>query len=313
MGRVLNYNSNARDVPRRVVRRLPIDNRSPGAPRRAVRHPLGVPLASDMCRNGHYCPFVQWVKTRLPDGIGDTHSRGTGPSPSKEIQGHKAGTLVGSQPRLLKERYNVRPAVSSGLSRRTNPRCNRLLRIRNGSPVVNYGGDEVHFDPGSSGVHILDPDTLEHRPSYAPDLIKIIKLAEMLSQYDAQSTAVVCNEIPKEIGDLYRLYLVLLYSHKPIITGAFSIKTLQAMIDMLAIFAGGRLALAGKPQAVFFRGGAEGVKRPERAQSGARKFVGLHDGAEPGQRLGCGRFAEGGAFVEQPTGVTHVPFAGGRL
>ncbi|MFM8321874.1 MAG: trimethylamine methyltransferase family protein [Chloroflexota bacterium] len=125
------------------------------------------------------------------------------------------------------------------------------LYNRAGEPVVNYGGDAVHFDPGSSGVHVLDPDTLEHHPSYTKDLVKIIKVTEMLPQYDAQSTAVVCNEVPKEIGDLYRLYLVLKYSAKPVITGAFSIKTLQTMIDMLAIFAGGRQALADKPQAVF--------------------------------------------------------------
>ncbi len=125
------------------------------------------------------------------------------------------------------------------------------LYNRAGEAVVHYGGDAVAFDPGSSGVHVLDPDTLEHHPAYTQDLVKIIKVTEMLPQLDAQSTAVVCNEIPKAIGDLYRLYLTLLYSNKPIITGAFSIRTLQTMIDMLAIFAGGRRALAEKPQAVF--------------------------------------------------------------
>jgi trimethylamine--corrinoid protein Co-methyltransferase len=122
---------------------------------------------------------------------------------------------------------------------------------RNGQPAVTYGGDLVHFDPGSSGVHVLDPETLEHKPSYTPDLVRVVKVAEMLPQYDAQSTAIVCNEVPKAIGDLYRLYIVLLYSVKPIITGAFSVQTLGAMIDMLAIFAGGRKVLADWPQAVF--------------------------------------------------------------
>jgi trimethylamine--corrinoid protein Co-methyltransferase len=122
---------------------------------------------------------------------------------------------------------------------------------RKGEPAVTYGGDLVHFDPGSSGVHVLDPETLEHRPSYAPDLVRVVKVAEMLPQYDAQSTAIVCNEIPKAIGDLYRLYVVLLYSTKPIVTGAFSVQTLGTMIDMLAIFAGSRKVLADWPQAVF--------------------------------------------------------------
>jgi trimethylamine---corrinoid protein Co-methyltransferase len=76
-------------------------------------------------------------------------------------------------------------------------------------------------------------------------------VAESLPAYDAVSTSVVCNEVPKDIGDLYRLYLVLLYTTKPIITGAFSASTTQTMIDMLAIYAGGREALAREPLAVF--------------------------------------------------------------
>lgn len=120
-----------------------------------------------------------------------------------------------------------------------------------GEPVVHYGGDSVQFDPGSSGVAVLDPETLEHRSSLTQDLVRLVKVAEMLPQYDAQSTAVVCNEVPKDIGDLYRLYLVLLHSAKPIVTGAFSTHTGEAMYDMLAIFSGGRKELAAKPRAVF--------------------------------------------------------------
>ncbi len=59
------------------------------------------------------------------------------------------------------------------------------------------------------------------------------------------------HEVPKEIGDLYRLYLVLLFSAKPVVTGAFSATTLPAMLDMLALFSGGREALAQKPRAIF--------------------------------------------------------------
>jgi len=117
--------------------------------------------------------------------------------------------------------------------------------------VIRYGGDAVHFDPGSSGVHVLDPETLEHKSSYTQDLVRVIKITESLSQYDAQSTALVCNEVPKEIGDLYRLYLVLLYSNKPIVTGAFTSYTAKIMFDMLAIFSGSLEALAAKPTAVF--------------------------------------------------------------
>jgi len=120
-----------------------------------------------------------------------------------------------------------------------------------GNPAIHYGGDSVHFDPGSSGITMLNPETLEHETTETSHLLRLIKVAEQLTQYDAQSTAVICHDVPKEIQDSYRLYLVLLYSKKPIVTGAFTNKTVQEMIDMLALFAGGAEASRLKPRAIF--------------------------------------------------------------
>jgi trimethylamine--corrinoid protein Co-methyltransferase len=100
-------------------------------------------------------------------------------------------------------------------------------------------------------VHTLDPDTLQHRPALTGDLVRIYQVTEMLPEYAAQSTALVCSDVPKAIGDLYRLYLALLYSRKPVVTGAFTAETIHPMIEMLAICAGGRHALAEKPTAIF--------------------------------------------------------------
>jgi len=120
-----------------------------------------------------------------------------------------------------------------------------------GNPAVHYGGDSVHFDPGSSGIAMLNPETLEHETTETRHLIRLLKVAEQLQQYDAQSTAVICQEVPKDIQDSYRLYLTLLYSKKPIVTGAFTNKTVQEMIDMLAVFAGSPEAAREKPRAIF--------------------------------------------------------------
>lgn len=120
-----------------------------------------------------------------------------------------------------------------------------------GNPTVHYGGDSVHFDPGSSGITMLNPDTLEHDTTETEHLIRLLKVAEQLPQYDAQSTAVICHDVPKEIQDSYRLYLVLLHSRKPIVTGAFTNKTVQEMIDMLDIFAGSKEAARSRPRAIF--------------------------------------------------------------
>lgn len=122
---------------------------------------------------------------------------------------------------------------------------------RQGEPVVHYSHGEVQFDPGSCAVNVLDPNTKEHRPSQSADLIRITKVAEMLPQMAAQSTAVVCHDSPEGIGDLYRLYLVLQYSHKPVVTGAFTTSGLKPMLDLLAADAGSPEGLKKKPRAIF--------------------------------------------------------------
>lgn len=132
----------------------------------------------------------------------------------------------------------------------TVPRSFSLYN-RAGEPTVQYGGDHVQFDPGSSCVQVLDSDTLEHRLAKTTDLVRLVQVAELLPQFAAQSTAMVCNEVPKGIGDLYRLYVVLQYSDKPIVTGAFTAHSVPVMIDMLAADSGGHEALRTKPRAVF--------------------------------------------------------------
>ena len=66
----------------------------------------------------------------------------------------------------------------------------------------------------------------------------------MLPQFAAQSTALVCDDAPEEIGDIYRLLLVLWYSAKPVVTGAFSAETLRVMLDLLAAESGGARSFA---------------------------------------------------------------------
>ncbi len=155
-----------------------------------------------------------------------------------EAGAHADGEVVHIPERVVRQALESVPAGFS-------------LYDRSEAAAVSYGGDRVHFDPGSSGVHVLDPETGEHRPATTPDLVRLVQVAETLPEYDAQSTAVVCSEVPKAVGDIYRLYLVLLHSAKPVVTGAFSGATLPAMLDMLALFAGGREGLAERPIAVF--------------------------------------------------------------
>ncbi len=120
-----------------------------------------------------------------------------------------------------------------------------------GNPAVCYGGDAIHFDPGSAAIFFLDSKTGKHRQPVTKDFINFVKVVENLPQMDAQSTAFVCSDVPKEMGDWYRLYLALNYMQKPIITGAFGKDTWWTMKEMLSVVAGGEKELAVKPIAVF--------------------------------------------------------------
>ncbi len=53
------------------------------------------------------------------------------------------------------------------------------------------------------------------------------------------------------MADWYRLYLLLLYGRKPIVTGTFAIESFPIMHELLVASAGSAAALAAKPRAVF--------------------------------------------------------------
>jgi trimethylamine---corrinoid protein Co-methyltransferase len=169
------------------------------------------------------------------------------------------GVRVGSAP-VVELLQSSGVEVNDGVARLPEPLVRRCLASaprdfylynRQGEKAVHYGGDDVHFDPGSCCVQVLDPETLEARPSETRDLVCIVQATEMLPQFAAQSTAVVCNDAPSAIGDLYRLFVVLQHSDKPVVTGSFSAAGLQGMIDLLVADSGSRDKLREQPRAIF--------------------------------------------------------------
>ncbi len=171
------------------------------------------------------------------------------------------GVRVGSAP-VVELLRSAGVEVNDGVARIPEPLVRQCLASaprdfylynRQGEKAVHYGGDDVHFDPGSCCVQMLDPDTLEARPSETRDLVRIVQVTDTLPQFAAQSTAVVCSDsnAPSAIGDLYRLLVVLQHSDKTVVTGSFSAAGLRGMIDLLAADSGSRENLRKKPRAVF--------------------------------------------------------------
>jgi trimethylamine--corrinoid protein Co-methyltransferase len=125
------------------------------------------------------------------------------------------------------------------------------LYDRTGEKEYTVGGDEVHFDPGSTAVTILDHKTLEQRKPETNDLVAFCRLTECLDNIHFQSTSLISFDVPSPIADIYRLYIGLLYSRKPIVTGTFRVESFRPMKDLLAAVRGGGKELAAKPLAIF--------------------------------------------------------------
>jgi trimethylamine--corrinoid protein Co-methyltransferase len=122
---------------------------------------------------------------------------------------------------------------------------------RSGQLTMNLEGDEIHFDPGSGALTILDPVTLEERGPVTRDLIRFAILIDALPNIAAQSTEMISTDVPAAMQDRYRLYIGLQFSKKPVVTGTFNVESFEIMKDMLVAVRGSERALREKPLAIF--------------------------------------------------------------
>ena len=109
------------------------------------------------------------------------------------------------------------------------------LYNRDGERVATLGETALIFNPGSAAIKILDYGSKIPRSPLMNDLKKLVVVVENLTHIQAQSTALVPEDIPLEIRDAVRLYPILKYSKKPIITGAFTVENLPIMLKMLKV------------------------------------------------------------------------------
>jgi trimethylamine--corrinoid protein Co-methyltransferase len=134
---------------------------------------------------------------------------------------------------------------------RKTPPAEIVLYDLSGRPRLTLGGDNFYFYPTSTAMTVWDYETNTLRPPLTPDMVKFIKVAEGLPHCDALSSTFFCHDVPGEVADSYRIYLLLKYATKPFVTGAYSVEGQRVEFDLLEAFRGGPRALAEKPLAVM--------------------------------------------------------------
>ena len=158
-----------------------------------------------------------------PSSIGSSARRSRFSRPRRQGAERGGTALLAEAGATVDNERRWRASRSDG-ARRARDRAARVLpvRPRRARPAVRYGGDDVHFDPGSSrramsSIRKRAP-TARARPTTS---CACSRWPRCCRSSTPSSTALVCSDVPAAIADLYRLYLVLMHSRKPIVTGAF--------------------------------------------------------------------------------------------
>ncbi|MFX0030218.1 MAG: trimethylamine methyltransferase family protein [Candidatus Hermodarchaeota archaeon] len=125
------------------------------------------------------------------------------------------------------------------------------LYDRDGEEHLLLTKDQVHFDPGSAAIFILDEGTGEIREAQSKDFIRFSKIVEQLKYIEAQSTALIYQDVPNDAQDWHRLYLALSNCYKPIVTGTFRKESFSIMKEILLACRTSEDDLARKPLAIF--------------------------------------------------------------
>ena len=120
-----------------------------------------------------------------------------------------------------------------------------------GRQTNDFSGNTIHFTPGSSALNYLDFHTRTMRRPLTGDYIHYVKVVDQLPHIASQSTAMIPADVVGNVSDSYRLFLSLLYSAKPVVTGTFTIESFQVMKDMLLAVRGSARDLRDRPLAVF--------------------------------------------------------------
>ncbi len=125
------------------------------------------------------------------------------------------------------------------------------LHDRDGAVAAVLEGDNVHFVPGSSALRVLDRRTQKARTPLTPDFVEYVRLADGLKNISYLSTAFIPTDIPQDVADVWRLYLVLAHSKRPVVSGAFTAWGVPRMGQVMAMFRDDRADLVRRPMSIF--------------------------------------------------------------
>ncbi|NPA90874.1 MAG: hypothetical protein GXO55_05430 [Chloroflexi bacterium] len=125
------------------------------------------------------------------------------------------------------------------------------LFTREGEFYTSLSGDAVHFTPASSALYILDHRTGERRRPTTQDLVEYARVVSHLPHIAYPSTAFSTSDVPQEIADAWRLYVLLAHTPRPVVSGAFTPTGVPRMGELMLLFRRDREDLRARPMSIF--------------------------------------------------------------
>ena len=124
------------------------------------------------------------------------------------------------------------------------------LHSMSGAKRFGFGDGQIHFNPGSAALFILDLEQSAMRKPLIEDVARFTRLSHTLEHIEATSTGVIPSDVPEEVSDSIRLFISCLLSDKPVVTGTFSKVAFEIMRDLL-LARTGEDSLRERPVAIF--------------------------------------------------------------
>ena len=124
------------------------------------------------------------------------------------------------------------------------------LYDRDGEAHAEFGVGVSHFAPGSSGLNIIDHRTGEHREAATADFVDYVKVGHQLKHVRTLATSFSSKEVEPLVSDAWRLYLLLRYSTKAFVSGAFSEHAVPRLTRIMELYRRDAADLAARPMAI---------------------------------------------------------------
>lgn len=129
---------------------------------------------------------------------------------------------------------------------RTAPKAFVVYNLKKRVSIKMFG-DNVAFRPGATALNIIDPENDEYRPPKTKDMVRWVKMVEGISVIEAQSGSMNCVDVPKEVADSYRYYIMLKLSNKTACGGAYTVEGWNVIGELLVTVAGSKDRLKQNP------------------------------------------------------------------